>query len=97
MIHENMNTHGVIDGVDFDNPDNCYPWELQPSEEVAFTGYARCRGCDAPLYEEQRRIADGCVCNSPRGINHGLVPKNTCTCPECDPAQTGSTRYPVNT
>ena len=32
-------------------------------------------------------------CNSGRGVNHGLVPLKTCTCVECDPAQTGSTRY----
>ena len=46
------------------------------------------------ILPENRRIADGCACNSPRGINHGLVPKNTCTCLTCDPEQTGSTRYP---
>lgn len=54
-----------------------------------------CRGCGAAILPEYRRIADCCPCNSPRGINHGLVPKNTCTCVECDPAQTGSTRYPT--
>lgn len=51
-----------------------------------------CRHCGGALLVENRRIADGCPCNSPRGINHGLVAKNTCTCLECDPAQTGSTR-----
>lgn len=54
-----------------------------------------CRGCEAPLLPENRRVADGCPCNSRRGINHGLVAKDTCTCIECDPAQTGSTRYPA--
>lgn len=52
-----------------------------------------CRGCGKPLdpnYFDQ--IADGCPCNSPRGINHGLVPTHTCTCPICDPEQTGSVR-----
>ncbi len=54
-----------------------------------------CRACGEPLWPKNERIADGCPCNSPRGVNHGLVPKATCTCVECDPAQTGSTRYPV--
>ncbi len=52
-----------------------------------------CRGCGAPLrLPENQRIADGCPCNSARGVNHGLVRKNTCTCIECDPEQTGSVR-----
>ena len=51
-----------------------------------------CRGCGKTLLPNNYTIADGCPCNSPRGINHGLVAKNTCTCVECDPAQTGSTR-----
>jgi hypothetical protein len=41
---------------------------------------------------ENLRVADGCPCNSGRGDNHGIVPKDTCTCAICDPAQTGSTR-----
>jgi hypothetical protein len=49
-----------------------------------------CRHCKKLLTDF--RIADGCPCNSPRGINHGLVPKECCTCKECDPAQTGSSR-----
>jgi len=52
-----------------------------------------CRGCGKMILPENRRVADGCPCNSPRGINHGLVPIHTCTCVECDPEQTGSTRY----
>lgn len=56
-----------------------------------------CRSCSAQLSPENYRVADGCPCNSQRGINHGLVPENTCTCKVCDPAQTGSTRYPVPT
>lgn len=51
-----------------------------------------CRGCGKPLLPHNSVAADGCPCNSPRGVNHGLVPKNTCTCVECDPAQTGSAR-----
>jgi len=54
----------------------------------------RCRGCDRFIMPKNYRIADGCPCNNPRGINHGLVPKNTCTCAECDPEKTGGTRYP---
>ena len=58
--------------------------------------YARehkCRACNQTLELENFRIADGCPCNAPRGINHGLVPILTCTCESCDPKQTGSTRY----
>jgi len=40
-------------------------------------------------------MADGCRCNGPRGINHGLVPVDVCTCVECDPDQTGSSRAGV--
>lgn len=71
--------------------DDRFPWE----DEDGFGGFAPpdgCRACDGMILPENRRIADGCPCNSPRGINHGLVPKNTCTCVECDPAQTGATR-----
>jgi hypothetical protein len=53
----------------------------------------KCSGCGKPLLAENFWIADGCPCYAPRGINHGRVPKDTCTCVECDPAQTGSTRY----
>ncbi len=53
-----------------------------------------CRGCGKPLDPQNRILADGCPCNSPRGVNHGLVPKDTCTCRECDPEQTGSVRQP---
>lgn len=51
-----------------------------------------CRGCLKALLLENIRVADGCPCNSPRGINHGLVAKNICTCKICDPNQTGSAR-----
>jgi hypothetical protein len=54
---------------------------------------AACRGCGAILSSFNfDQIADGCPCNSPRGVNHGLVPEHTCTCAECDPAQTGRVR-----
>lgn len=53
---------------------------------------SRCRGCGKPLVPENSRIADGCPCNTPRGINHGLVDTSTCTCEGCDPEQTGSVR-----
>lgn len=49
-----------------------------------------CRACGKKLGHD--RIADGCPCNSPRGVNHGIVPAYVCTCPECDPKQTGSVR-----
>jgi transcription elongation factor Elf1 len=68
--------------------------DLYPQEDPdIYIDCDLCRGCGEMLLPENRRIADGCVCNSPRGINHGLVAKNTCTCPICDPEQTGSTRY----
>lgn len=51
-----------------------------------------CRGCGASLDAANDRLADGCPCNAPRGINHGLVPANVCTCAVCDAAQTGSVR-----
>jgi hypothetical protein len=51
-----------------------------------------CRHCGRALLSPNIMMADGCPCNSPRGVNHGLVPKNICTCDECDPAQTGSAR-----
>lgn len=70
------------------NQDDLYPDE----DEYNFSPPRSCHGCGRALLWENRRVADGCACNSPRGINHGHVPKNTCTCVECDPAQTGSTR-----
>lgn len=50
-----------------------------------------CRGCGKTL-DTNNYMADGCPCNSPRGVNHGLVPVNVCTCEACDPEQTGSIR-----
>jgi len=37
-----------------------------------------CRCCGAALTGDER-TADGCPCNSRRGINHGLVPAHVCT------------------
>jgi len=54
-----------------------------------------CRNCGHPLVLSNYRIADGCPCNSKRGVNHGLVPTLTCTCVKCDPEQTGSTRHAI--
>lgn len=54
----------------------------------------KCRACGGELLPEDSGVADGCPCNAPRGINHGLVPKHVCTCDKCDPEQTGSTRKP---
>lgn len=52
---------------------------------------AQCRSCGKTLVPLSG-IADGCPCNSPRGVNHGLVSEFVCTCIECDPAQIGSAR-----
>lgn len=87
--------------MDLTNPDNRFPWEDENGNEEGM-GAAwsnppdSCRACGDAILPENRRVADGCICNSPRGVNHGLVPKNTCTCTVCDPAQTGSTRYPLD-
>jgi hypothetical protein len=75
------------------NDINLKPDDLYPIEDGdIYTDCDACRICGGILFPENRRIADGCPCNSARGINHGLVAKNTCTCIECDPEQTGSTR-----
>lgn len=84
--------------IDLKNPDNRFPREDENGDEEGTNGLwsgnpASCRACGGMILPENREIADGCPCNSPRGVNHGLVPKNTCTCVSCDPAQTGSTRY----
>jgi hypothetical protein len=51
-----------------------------------------CRGCGEFLDFKNISMADGCPCNSPRGVNHGIVMKSVCTCSECDPEQTGGSR-----
>jgi hypothetical protein len=56
-------------------------------------GIRRCRACGERLTAANWPVADGCPCNSPRGVNHGVVPKSVCTCAECDPQQTGSSRF----
>jgi hypothetical protein len=58
-----------------------------PAEKVV------CRGCGKPLTGTET-VCDGCDCNSPRGINHGLVPTHVCVCPVCDPDNTGAPRPP---
>lgn len=73
-------------------PDDRYPSEDE-NGSFPYSNPDLCRGCGGMILPENRRVADGCPCNSARGVNHGLVPKNTCTCVTCDPAQTGSTRY----
>ncbi len=52
----------------------------------------QCRHCGQNLLPENAQMADGCPCNSGRGINHGLVDVLTCTCNVCDPAGTGGSR-----
>ena len=54
----------------------------------------RCRGCSRYLRALFTVLPDGCPCNSARGMNHGLVDPLVCTCAECDPAQTGASRWP---
>jgi hypothetical protein len=86
--------------IDLKIKDNRFPWEDENGHEIGYgelwsSAPDLCRGCGGMLLPENRWIADCCACNAPRGINHGLVPKNTCTCSVCDPAQTGSTRYPI--
>jgi len=70
--------------------DNLYP------NEGLFIRANLCRHCNRILSYENKFIADGCGCNCSRGTNHGLVPKNTCTCVECDPNKTGSSRIKFN-
>lgn len=69
------------------------PGKPRPSDTPA------CRACGRSLLDSNAGLADGCPCNSGRGANHGLVSKETCTCKECDPAQSGSSRVrtPVET
>lgn len=64
--------------------------------EKARYATSTCRHCGSKLPETNYWIADGCPCNCRRGINHGIVPKLVCTCVECDPAQTGSSRYGIS-
>jgi hypothetical protein len=54
-----------------------------------------CRGCGNPLKQENFWMCDGCECNYGCGINHGLVPKEVCTCDECfgDFEELCGTRY----
>lgn len=98
MPNEPIKTMAESIDADLTNPDNRYFWEQENGHEfgddtLSWSGNPDlCRGCGGMILPENRRIADGCPCNAARGINHGLVPKNTCTCSECDPAQTGSAR-----
>jgi len=64
---------------------------LLPDAEQDNQSEPVCRGCGRVL-DMKANLCDGCPCNSPKGINHGLVPKRLCTCPECDPEQTGAPR-----
>ena len=51
-----------------------------PATQVELTA---CRGCGKPLLPENIPLCDGCPCNCKQGANHGLVPKECCTCDEC--------------
>lgn len=73
-------------------------WDGHSTEEKyrRLAALHACRGCGkALILPANQVIADGCPCNSPRGINHGFVPKDVCTCSECDPDKTGSSRMRV--
>jgi hypothetical protein len=61
-------------------------------EHCAYAIGRFCRNCHGQLWPANVVLADGCQCNAPRGVNHGLVHPWCCTCVECDPAQTGSSR-----
>lgn len=65
-------------------------WLWRELREQAAARPADCRGCGKQLLPTNDCIADGCPCNSPQGVNHGLVPSHVCTCEICDPQQTGS-------
>lgn len=43
-----------------------------------------CRGCGKALSKANAWMWDGCPCNHPRGINHGIIDSATCSCDECD-------------
>lgn len=67
-------------------------WQLHQQPDIP-SASGLCRGCGLILdCDPNHGLADGCPCNSPRGINHGLVPVNICTCDVCDPAKTGAVR-----
>jgi hypothetical protein len=95
-IAENRRRRKEPDVTLLSNPDDRFPWEdengLDQNGPLWSDPPDLCRACGGMILPENRGIADGCPCNSARGVNHGLVPKNTCTCVECDPNQTGSTR-----
>ncbi len=68
-------------------------WIASETAEPAALETKVCRHCGQPLLPENRTVADGCPCNSWRGINHGLVDTSVCTCVECDPEETGASRF----
>ena len=63
---------------------------LRASVELRSGFVGNCKACGLPLGDYC--VADGCSCNSPRGVNHGSVPTYVCTCSVCDPQQTGGVR-----
>jgi len=52
-----------------------------------------CMHCGNLIHPNNYWMADGCPCNSRRGMNHGIVPPDVCTCDVCDPEETGTSRY----
>ncbi len=70
-----------------------------PAEQAAREAVeerSTCAECGRPLLLRNVGVADGCPCNAPRGINHGRVPRDVCTCEECDPKRSGSSRCHVD-
>lgn len=79
---------GRREGVDVGQDRFCSP--CRGTRALGLYGQQNpCRACGAVLVMDNYRMADGCPCNSGRGVNHGLVPILTCTCAECNPYQTG--------
>lgn len=55
-----------------------------------------CRGCGKQLNLDLHAwMWDCCPCNSPRGINHGLIPVTMCSCDECQAASKAKGQKPV--
>lgn len=67
-------------------------WKRNAAYTMSMTTEKFCNECKQPLLPRNFTIADGCPCNSFRGINHGIVEKDICTCDKCDPKKTGASR-----
>lgn len=86
-LHMNVEEISPTGGLYIKSPTGAWCMLLN-SSQVEFVpevtpAHPVCRGCNQPLKAENAWMSDGCPCNNPRGINHGLVPKEVCTCEEC--------------